>query len=96
MSQSPGEPYSQEAVDRMCEKWADSLPTQMWFEEEHRSIITITPVQGGGTGFDVRVTTNQPAPKDYLRPRYCSSIIDAAERVLWLQTEVLPGTWKKA
>ena len=74
---------------------AQTARTQMWHEPESGSTIYLRPA-GGNSGYTVKLQTEAlPSQSDYLRETYCPDILFAAERVMWLMENVVPGQWVK-
>ncbi len=70
--------------------------TRYWLEARSRDMITLAPVppNEGGTGYHVSVvTTRLPRNADMVKRSYHSELSDAAARVAYLISTVLPGDW---
>lgn len=72
---------------------AKVAPSKMWVEDKSKATITLHPVLGGGKGFNVKLHTALPVSPDYKRETYSPDILFAAERVIWLMENVVPGDW---
>jgi hypothetical protein len=70
-----------------------AIATERWFEPESKSFIVMSPIQGGGTGFNVELRTTLPVGREITRRVYAETILFAAERVAWLMEQV-PGVWQ--
>jgi hypothetical protein len=66
----------------------------MWTELDG-SVIYLRPIIGGGHGFHVKLATSRVVGRDYLREAYSPNLLFAAERVIWLMTELVPGKWTR-